>query len=102
MERRTIRISSRLTKSEANALAENLNASGMSASEFVRQAIGGIRIRSRPSEEFTQMRYEIRKIGSDITQIAQIAKLNGCIGASEVSALQKGQKRIEVLLREML
>lgn len=68
-----------LDDSEYRHLQNQCNVSGLTASVFVRQLIGGVQLRPRPPGEYAPLLRELSAIGNNINQIAYWANATGNI-----------------------
>lgn len=87
---RTVRITLRLTEYEAEQLKDAAWRSKMTQAEYVRSRVFRSRVPAVPGEIkelFHQLDYSIRKIGTNINQIAHVANASGCVSPQAMRQL---------------
>jgi hypothetical protein len=79
MERRIIEIKVRLSESEMALLNRDVKKSGLSREAYLRSLIRKMPLKERPQIELTEVLHNLRKIGSNLNQIAMIANTKGFV-----------------------
>ncbi len=79
MERRIIEIKVRLSESEMALLNRDVKKSGLSREAYLRSLIRKMPLKERPQIELTEVLHGLRKIGSNLNQIAMIANTKGFV-----------------------
>lgn len=79
MARREIKINLRLNESEAALLNRDVKKSGLSREAYLRSLICKMPLKERPPIELTEVLHNLRKIGSNLNQIAKAANTKGFV-----------------------
>lgn len=79
MEKRIIEIKVRLSESEMALLNNDVKKSGLSREAYLRSLIRKMPLKERPQIELTEVLHSLRKIGSNLNQIAMIANTKGFV-----------------------
>ena len=76
-----------LSDAEQTHLDTQLDATGMTASAFIRSLIMGADLKPRPPEVYAELLRLIAAIGNNINQIARVANGTGRVRQTEIDAL---------------
>ena len=79
MRNRTIKKQFWLNESEDKLLKEKSKKAGLSEAEFIRSFIKGYKLKEKPDENFYYVLQDLRKIGTNINQLARNANRYGYI-----------------------
>lgn len=79
MERRIMEIKVRLSESETALLNNDVKKSGLSREAYLRSLIRKMPLKERPQIELTDVLHSLRKIGSNLNQIAMVANTKGFV-----------------------
>lgn len=74
MRKRNIAILFRLNRKEAEMLDKRVKKSGLNREAYLRQLISGLVPRDAPPPDYYAMMHELRGIGKELNQIAQLAR----------------------------
>lgn len=77
MESRTHRITIRLTDKEWNELNSKVAKTNMKLSAYCRSVISGAEIKETPPADFPYLIREVRRVGTNVNQLAKIANTTG-------------------------
>ena len=75
---------------------------GVPKSEIIRRAWKQLHVVERPSGDFLSMARELRKIGTNLNQLAKVAKIRGNIDAPKVQAALDDVIDIDRKIRQMI
>ena len=79
MEKRIIEIKVRLSESEMALLNSDVKKSVLSRKAYLRSLIHKMPLKERPQIELTDVLHSLRKIGSNLNQIAMVANTKGFV-----------------------
>ena len=79
MRNRTIKKQFWLNETEEKLLKEKSKKAGLSEAEFIRNFINGYTLKEKPDENFYYVLQDLRKIGTNINQLARNANRYGYI-----------------------
>lgn len=100
-KRRTNEIKVRFTDQEYNDLKQKVMDSGLSRETYIRTIISGIIPVGKPSEEYLDVIHQLKKIGSNINQLAIVANKSNSIDTllfkDEVRKLTKEIAEIKMI-----
>lgn len=85
--RREKEIHARLTEDEYDRLNRMANRCGLSNNDYVRRLICGVVPRASPPMEYDDLIAEVKKIGKELADIADVARVTGQIDAANYAAL---------------
>ena len=83
MRKRNIQVIVRLNRKEHQHLKKLVKRSGLSQSTYLRHLINGVVPQDAPPPDYYAMMNELRKVGTNLNQIAQVANAFGFIDAAK-------------------
>ena len=83
MRKRNIPIQFWLNRKEVDHLKKLVKRSGLSQSTYLRHLINGVVPQDAPPPDYYAMMNELRKVGTNLNQIAQVANAFGFIDAAK-------------------
>ena len=86
MRKRNRRVEIYFTEDELSSLMQKVRQSGLSREAFCRAALLGVRIKEAPPADYYKLIMEVRRVGTNITQILQKAN---AIGLLDVPMIRK-------------
>lgn len=102
MARREIKIDLRLNASEAALLNRDVEKSGLSREAYLRALIRKMPLKEQPPAQFTEVLHNLRKIGSNLNQIAAVANTKGFVDtAAYWENVRRLQESVGTLIRGM-
>lgn len=98
MRKRTNQIIIRLSDAELNALNKQVKRTRLSREQFCRNAIQGVMIREKPPADVPRLIQEIRRVGSNISQILMIANSQGLLNIPDLHKAILDLREVEKLI----
>lgn len=98
MRKRTNQIIIRLSDAELNALNKQVKRTRLSREQFCRNAIQGVTIREKPPADVPRLIQEIRRVGSNISQILMIANSQGLLNIPDLHKAILDLREVETLI----
>ena len=98
MRKRTNQIIIRLSDAELNALNKQVKRTRLSREQFCRNAIQGVTIREKPPADVPRLIQEIRRVGSNISQILMIANSQGLLNIPDLHKAILDIREVEKLI----
>ena len=98
MRKRTNQIIIRLSDAELNALNKQVKRTRLSREQFCRNAIQGVTIREKPPADVPRLIQEIRRVGSNISQILMIANSQGLLNIPDLHKAILDLREVEKLI----
>ena len=98
MRTRTNQIMIRLSDAELTALNEQVKRTRLSREQFCRNAIQGVTIREKPPADVPRLIQEIRRVGSNISQILMIANSQGLLNIPDLHKAILDLREVETLI----
>lgn len=97
---RNSRFEMRLTKAEFTDLTRKARKAGLSTAAFVRKAVAGAEVKEAPSADVPILIMEVRKVGSDLSQILKIASSKGLFDVMKLKAALEDNRAVEKMISE--
>ena len=99
MEHRTRKMTFRLTEEEYRKIKEKVEESGTSQQQFLlKTALGKEIIHIK---EFQELMFQIKKIGTNVNQIARHSNETGIVSEAEIAEVKGGLNEIWLLLKQL-
>lgn len=98
MRKRTNQIIIRLSDAELNALNKQVKRTRLSREQFCRNVIQGVTIREKPPADVPRLIQEIRRVGSNISQILMIANSQGLLNIPDLHKAILDLREVETLI----
>ena len=98
MRKRTNQIIIRLSDAELNALNKQVKRTRLSREQFCRNAIQGVTIREKPHADVPRLIQEIRRVGSNISQILMITNSQGLLNIPDLHKAILDLREVEKLI----
>lgn len=96
MLKRKNEVKIRLTDEELESLNLKAKKSGLSREEFIRHSISNKRVHELPPVDYTQLIYEMRRVGQTLNRIFRIAALNHFFEAKDLRECLEKLRALEV------
>ena len=92
----------RMSEEDFAELEEQSIRTGIPKSEIIRRAWKHLHVAEMPAGDFLSMARELRKIGTNLNQLAKIANVRGTIDAPKVRATLDDVIDIDRKIRQMI
>ena len=83
-----------LTDAELLFLKKNVQLSGLSTEQYLRNLIAGVELRPRPPDELPELLHQLSAIGNNINQIARTANARGFVRETEIAEIKESLSTI--------
>ncbi|MBD5502209.1 MAG: MobC family plasmid mobilization relaxosome protein [Lachnospiraceae bacterium] len=99
MIHRTRKMTFRLTEEEYNIIKSKVNEAGISQQQFLLKTTLGKEIIH--IKEFQELIFQIKKIGTNVNQIARHSNETGIVSEAEIAEVKGGLNEIWLLLKQL-
>lgn len=101
MRKRPLRVAVRLNEQEHRHLKKQVELSGFSTEQYLRNLIAGSEIKQRPPDELPKLLRELSAIGNNINQIAKIANTCESVREEDIEHIISMQSKIWQMVKGM-
>jgi len=98
VRKRNYRCEVKFTKEELSELHKKARKAGLSVGGFIRRVVKDTAVRESPPADYYELIREVRKVGTNINQIAKTANTKGIIDVPELRRALESNRAVEAML----